>query len=386
MLEHTDKATLEGIQIWLFDDEDASWPAVYKKDIVCEKARSKSKTCNTGQPCTKCEVDAPVSVDGKFRCTLNQQKITEGSRPRYWFVVLGKCDTGKTIPADVSYGVHFVQALRSDWNKEFGKNWMGLQTFFVLFFVLYVIFVAVHFSGVYKLRAKLEFMHPMVQLFALVVALQFVMILLSLVHYGGFVSNGKGYPGVLETSEICDAVVRVLFVLLLILLAKGWAISGNELTQKWLIIGGCITFLVIHVVIVLLEYAVKDDADTSQGAGVIFMHIVLLIGWLCFGGLFSYHIYKSYKQEDNPVKAVLYRNLALVYVPWMLAYPFTTLLVFFLPDWQRGRILVMVDVTFNTVAYFVLSFLLWPSRAEEYFCISTPDVMTAGKIDTYEQL
>jgi len=35
--------------------------------------------------------------------------------------------------------------------------------------------------------------------------------------------------------------------------------------------------------------------------------------------------------------------------------------------------------------YSVLSFLLWPSRAEEYFNISTPDVMKA-QIDTYEQL
>jgi hypothetical protein len=38
-----------------------------------------------------------------------------------------------------------------------------------------------------------------------------------------------------------------------------------------------------------------------------------------------------------------------------------------------------MSVSITTAAYAVLAFLFWPSRAEEYFSISTPDVFAAGR-------
>jgi hypothetical protein len=268
---------------------------------------------------------------------------------------------------------------------ELGANQAGLQTMYLLFFILYLPFTVVHFYGVTQLSKKLEYIHPMVKLFALVVLMQFAVILANLCYWGAYVQNGVGMTGALPAGQGFDVLTRSLFIMILMLMAKGWTISGDELTGKFMVIGIVIGYAILDGLVLLWKYAVDDPAATSLTWGVWIFQVVILGLWFVFAIWFCYTIFKSYSKEDNPVKKALYRNLALVYIPWFFGLPLSTLLTIKLNAWSAQRITELVTLLISTAAYMVLSFLLWPSRAEEYFNISTPDVMRA-QIDTYEQL
>jgi len=390
-------------EIWLYDDEDTSWPSIYKQKPTCKQARGIAKDATT-------DADGKTTVWDSYKVKFGNKadddfardesnavvsqsvvgKINQNARPRFWFVVLANCnaETDLFSPVkDVKYEVHFVNSpdIVSKWQLEFGSNQMGLQILYLVFFLLYMPFMAVHYYGVYQLSQKLEYVHPMVKVFAVVVFLQFLVITAKLVHYGSFARNGVGVPAAFVASEGVDLVARSLFVLMLMLMAKGWTISGDELTGRNLVLAVVGGFFVAAALVMFWQYTAEDPAATKPELGLQIFLVLVNCVWLVFSFWFCYTIKGSYTKEDNPVKKALYRNLGLVYFPWFFGLPFTTFLSIALPAWSVYRIVQIVTLILSVTGYAVLSFFLWPSRAEEYFNISTPDVMKA-QIDTYEQL
>merc|ERR1712130_26836 len=118
---------------------------------------------------------------------------------------------------------------------------------------------------------------------------------------------------------------------------------------------------------------------TDIPLGLAIMYYTMLTMW------FVRTIYMSWRSEDNPVKKSLFKKLAIIYFPWFFGLPFITLLQFALSPWVREKVIDSVSLLISTAGYTFLSYLLWPTRAEEYFSISAPDTMTAG-VDNYEQL
>jgi NO-binding membrane sensor protein with MHYT domain len=108
--------------------------------------------------------------------------ITQSMRERYWFAVLGRCTGAKLRKTGIDFETHFVNFNRSPWNMEYGANQVhwhffgllnifklliillhtspnqaGLQTLYLCFFLLFLPFACVHFSGVAQLSKKLEY-------------------------------------------------------------------------------------------------------------------------------------------------------------------------------------------------------------------------------------
>ena len=96
---------------------------------------------------------------------------------------------------------------------------------------------------------------------------------------------------------------------------------------------------------------------------------MLLLLFLSFCSLCQWFIIeifaKQYRREDNPAKRSMYLRLGVLFLPWMALPPLVSLAVFALDPWVRERIVQMFTVGISTLAYAVLVFLFWPSRAEE---------------------
>lgn len=383
-MDATTKAGYTNYEVWLFDDEENSWPAIYGKDIPCQDARKMAKNYNaeTG------------IISGTFALAFDdatgkasaKAEISQRSRDRYWYAIVAHCkEDGKHNIENIRYRSHFVNMNRGYWDREFGANQAGLQTLYLCFFLLYLPFMIIHFFGVVKLSQKLEFVHPMVKLFAIVILLQMGVVLSNLCYWCAYVTNGMGLPSALVIGELLDCFGRTMFILILMLMAKGWTISGDELPNKKFVIIVVSAFFVADALIIIWKFLVEDAAAVVPDLGVtVFLYLITII-WLVLAVWFSYTLIQSYRNEDNPVKKTLYRNLAIVYFPWFFGLPLVTLLTLRLNPWVAERIVKTVSLIVSTAGYAVLSYLLWPSRAEEYFNISTPDVMKA-QIDTYEQL
>jgi len=363
-------------EVLLFDDEDNSWPSIYDKDpaVSCTEARSKAKNIPTHP------YDVVFTPSGEFRMSGS---IEQHLRPRYWFVVLASCSTGY-VP-EVKYEAHLVNSARDPWSRELGTNVMGLNTVYLVIFLLYFPFVCIHFHGVRVLYKKLQFVHPLVKMFAVIILLQLLVIVCNLSYWGAYWHNGHGLPGAKPIAEIGDIIARVCFMLLLILLAKGWTISGEALTQRKQIVGSVVGFGLVFVLLLVLKDVFTDPAATYIPAGIQWIIYILLVCWLGFAVWFAICLKKSHSAEDNPVKKKLYRSLGLFFLPWFLTFPIVDFLTIWVGPWKKDVAVETTDVVFSFAAYATLSFLLWPSRAEEFFNISTPDVQKS-QVDTYEQL
>lgn len=370
--------------ILLFDDQQESWPEVYENEALkCTDVWSKAKNYGTAGVESRWRVDDwndPLS--GRVSWSAKSD-LTQNIRPRWWYIALSSCENA--IGDDIKFEVHTYQKQRDHWNREFGVNEMGLNTLYLVFFFFYVGFIAVHSLGTYRLRNQLEYTHPLVRLFYAVLVLQFLVVISRMFHYGIFASNGIGVPGLNQFAEVAQIFARVGFLVILMLLAKGWTIKNEKLSgRKWIMIFA-ILFLLSDVAVIFWKYAVENPAATSVPAGLAFMYYLMMTIWFMWCFWFGYVVYHSWKAETNPPKKKLFLLLAVMYFPWFFGLPFLTLLQLALDPWVRDKVTLIFEILISTVGYTFLSFLLWPTRAEEYFAITGPDTMNAG-ISNYEQL
>lgn len=219
----------------------------------------------------------------------------------------------------------------------------------------------------------------MIKLFLIVLVLEYISVFVLLLHYGSFAQNGSGIIELLKAGQILAIASRCFFMLLLLFLAKGWTISRESLTRKWAVVGLVVLYLILDITILLWSMYDADPKRTSPGKTVLALSILVDVVWLGFTAWFAVEIFWfSYRPEINPAKRSLYLKLGLLFLPWLILPVLVSFAVFALDPWVRVRIVSLFQVGITWLAYAVLAFLFWPSRAEEAFSISTPDVMAGG--------
>ena len=78
---------------------------------------------------------------------------------------------------------------------------------------------------------KKKFLHVTFKLFLASVILEFVAFLLYMIEYAQFSQTGNFLPAMLTTSRVFDAIAQIIFLLMLILVAKGYTITRGKLRK-----------------------------------------------------------------------------------------------------------------------------------------------------------
>jgi len=271
--------------------------------------------------------------------------------------------------------VHFLNTQQSTWDEEFGSNERGLNTLYLTASICYTLFIVLHLYGVYKLRQQLSYLHPIVKLFAFVVCIEYVSIILYCVHFVKYGVDGIGIIWLTYLAACCDSVSRISFIFLLLLLAHGWTISNDTLKQRWVIGSTALIFFALQIALLSYEWASYDPQQTSVTGAASVLQLMVVGCYLLFGLYFLIVIFLiSYRNEVIPPKRRLYLRLGLLFSPWLLGPPLVAIGVLLLDDWVRTKIVMTLQLCLTIVAYWILSFLFWPSRADEYFSINTPKI------------
>ncbi|XP_026689111.1 integral membrane protein GPR180 [Diaphorina citri] len=97
---------------------------------------------------------------------------------------------------------------------------------YFLFFIVYCLLLPVQLYAVAHQR------HPVTKLFTASLILEVVGIAFNLLDVLKYAYDGVGYSNLSCLGEILDILSRTTFMLLLILLAKGWAVTRIELSWK----------------------------------------------------------------------------------------------------------------------------------------------------------
>jgi len=215
--------------------------------------------------------------------------------------------------------------------------------------------------------------HTLVRLFTFCIALEGFSVFLLFIHYAVYAQDGVGAVGLQGVGDFMDIVAQIAFMLLIILLAKGWCISKTSIDQPKAILVGLGVVICAYLAMFIWENVGLDPAstlyvyETVPGIIIIVVRSLVMLAYV-------YFIRNTYLEENNAAKRKFFLYFGVIYLIWFLSLPFIASVAAGLSPWVRQKVVMSMYVTCNAIFLFVLGFLLWPSRASEYFQISARDI------------
>jgi len=329
---------------------DSAWKEVYKKDSTCNEKLTKSF------------FNKPIMSGIEERIG----GLEEGHAKYYYFAVIDcKSDTGIDLH---NYTIHMTNP-GGPWDTEFSYDEAGMIYVYLIFWLTYMVGITVHAYGAWKLY-KLGAFHPIVKLLSTALLLQQFSLLCHFVHYAVYASNGQGAPGLKGFGDLLHIAAIIVLMFLSILIAKGWAITSNYLTQRNIIIVVLANLVIAYLALFIWDVVGRDPASTIYFYDSV-PGIIVLILRVATMGWFLWCIYHTYKLESIPEKRRFYIFFTVGFSVWYLSLIFYVILAEAINSSFPKKITIVDSLVIcsNTLVLGFLNYLLWPTRAEQYFSI-----------------
>ena len=119
-----------------------------------------------------------------------------------------------------------------------------LQVYLVLAFIYLIITPLQAYASVRQ-------DHPICRLLASGLVFQLAALLCLLLHYSLFAANGTGVFPLALIGQVLEIVSQSMFMLLLLLLAMGWAVTRQKLSCKITLVSLWVTYVMLHLILYL---------------------------------------------------------------------------------------------------------------------------------------
>ncbi|XP_066260308.1 transmembrane protein 145 isoform X1 [Euwallacea similis] len=376
---------------------------LYNKDEACKgmfstlKKRAYDPYCNNGGkdylrkiPCAKgqlCEDEAKSNVVKNHQFTYVIQDFNESA---FWYVSLVACYHTNTntcdwhhyeTSAEIEYDIWLVNGNPNSsafTTYQFSFDRQNTLELYIIFWICYVILVPLQCHAV-KIQK-----HPVTRLFTASLLLEFIALCLNLLHTLKFALNGEGFPKIQMTGDICDILSRTSFMLLLLLLAKGWAVTRLELTWKPLVFAIWLCYGVVHILLYvwnLTEVDIIEDVDEYQTwpGWLIIVFRTLIMCW------FLYELRTTMLYEHNTQKLNFLLHFGASSLVWFIYLPILALIALHVSALWRFKLLLGITYSADCFAYCVMAHLLWPTRSEQYFLLKGPSSADLEELDEFNE-
>ncbi|XP_070551966.1 transmembrane protein 145-like isoform X2 [Ptychodera flava] len=370
--------TYEVENILLYYDEPDQWEAVYKTDTNCIEKESVLKIENNQiinltdkypwSGCAKKNVDASdelydLSEDGEIYDCKGGRSF-KSVRERWWYVAVSNCYSDKP-----QIGMRFSCKLtngESYWTEHFSADEFYILQTNIVFICLFGIILFLSIYVAMKLKSR-QLFHTTYKMYLTAIVFYVLALFFLCIYYGDYGHNGIGVIGLKTTGRIFQSVSNLTFLLMLILLAKGFTVTRGRISHSGSVkIAIFMTLYVIVYAILFIYEAVAFDPglvlyiyESPAGYGLIALSI---IGWLWF----IYAIFFTLKHY--PEKGAFYYPFFIFYTFWFLALPIVVLVSTYLIDkWVREKVVNAIDHTIALLAFFFFLIITRPSAANKNF-------------------
>jgi len=346
-----------GFANWvLYLDTENSWNANYNnKSRACMDKRMENFT---------------YSVKEKLTLDLRPHDYV---RPHIWYVVLLNCPVGTNKTSeklDITYTIHFI----NQDGTEVGFDEQGMLALNVFYFIVFFLVGACHGLGVFFLYRK-GVAHPIVLILAATIGLIVLSLFFVMIHWAVYYSDGVGANGCRVFGQLLMGIANVVFAILLISIASGWAITYHDLPRKWTILGIGIGYLACFLILFIIISATGQTAASTQfvyakGALLGFVIIYILFCWIGVWGYFAWCLYRTWREEAQFDKRLFYLVFGIGCTAWFILPALFNFISMCIAEWYRPRVVDAFQLTATFVGVVALVLLLWPTRVEKYFRIS----------------
>jgi hypothetical protein len=253
---------------------------------------------------------------------------------------------------------------------QFSFELQGVLQMAIVFLALFVGLGAIHLFGVLILKAP---GHTLIRLYTASLFSESLGITFHFIHYMIYAKNGVGIVSLRDLGDFCVIVTQCLFMLLLLLIAKGWTITTVYLTNKKYVAGLWITYVILNIVLFIVnivtslnEFSGRSAYQSIPGGFILALRCLILI-W------FLYELRNSYLQENVPGNLNLYRFFGLFYTCWFLYLPIAVGIMSDISVLYQYKVIYGTLHSADFLSLAVMAWLLWPSRSKSYFRLTGLD-------------
>lgn len=297
---------------------------------------------------------------------------TQVVRAYFWYFAVADC-SNSSDGLDVQYSLKYLNP-GNFWWAQFSYDEQGIPQMYIAFTLFYIILLIFQVQSAVALY-HLESFHPIVRLLTGTVIVQLLSVTSLLIHYLIFGSDGIGVPALKGFGDLTSFAGQVMMMFMCILVAKGWTITTNYLTDKIAILVVTCLYFISHLSLFIWDYVGRDPASTLYFYDSIPGLLVILLR-LGLAGWFLWSLSKTVQLESVAEKRTFYLYFGGSYTLWFLLLPAIVAFALVLEPWYQMRTVTGMMLTADALAMLWFVILLSASRAAKYFNIkATPHLL-----------
>eukprot|EP00794_Sanderia_malayensis_P011259 gene11259-12439_t len=365
---------------------DSQWGSVYPQPAMSCAAKLNHTIKGNNQilnlDFSQCHQE---TIDGikKLVCTGSREFISK--RSRWWYLVFSNCGSVKGL--QVKYNVVMTNG-DWFWVKHFSADEQRILEPNIYFLAQSLFFFALSLVLAAVLKSR-QLFHYTFKLFIWSFAFEVLSLIFDVAYYTDYGKTGRPKRALKIFERGFHSIADVIFLLLLVLLAKGWTVTRGRISSSGQVKLG--VFFTLYVIIYIAMYIYEAKAfdpgkvlylyESPAGYGLCGMRVLAWI-WFSYGTFFTLKHY--------PMKYLFYYPYWLFYTLWFLSGPILVLIAAFVLDpWIRAQVMNGIDraVAFGAYAFFMI--LTAPCSANQNFPyhVRTTQVgiVTSDSMDNFTQ-
>lgn len=342
--------------------------------------------CPKGKYCV--DEDQPQFIVPGYQFTYGVQDINQ---PRFWYVSMVSCHRTANctwvhesdLDVSIDYDIWLVNGNpytrhQNPFEYQFSFEHQDTVEIYLMFAVLYLGLVSI------QVYVALQQRHPLTYLFTGSMALQLLGNVFHLIHLLIYAYDGEGVKGVGITGDVCDIFSQTAFVLVLLLLAKGWAVTHREPTWKRLLLGIWIFFLIANIILYIwsmMEVEIIKDKDVYQtwpGWLSLSLRIIIMMWFLC-------ELKWTMQRERNKAKLQFLLHFGASSLVWFIYLPIMAIVAITISTLWRFKLVLGISSSVNFLAFASMTHLLWPVRHESYVHLSSSTTAASDELEEFTE-
>nr|XP_053631102.1 uncharacterized protein LOC128687589 [Cherax quadricarinatus]XP_053631103.1 uncharacterized protein LOC128687589 [Cherax quadricarinatus] len=328
-------------------------------------------------PCPKDSLcpdeDNPANVIPNNQLTYAIQDV---NNPRFWYLSLVGCMRNSSCewqhvatPLHVEYDLNIVNGKPNaadhnpfEYHFSFDKqDTVEIYLVCVLFYGCVLVPLQVY--------AACRQIHPITRLFTATLVMQLAGLLFDTLHLLVFSFDGEGSEGVNIIGDLFNLLAQSLFMMLLLLLAKGWAITRMMLSHRLLLflLWGLYSILILTLYFWnMMEVDVIEDIDEYQtwpGWLTLALRVLIMV-W------FLFELRNTMTYEHNSNKLHFFLHFGAASLVWFIYLPVVALIALQISPLWRYKLLLGFTYSADLLAHSFMTYMLWPERSEQYLLLA----------------
>ncbi|XP_055627120.1 transmembrane protein 145-like [Toxorhynchites rutilus septentrionalis] len=311
----------------------------------------------------KTRIRRSAKFENKLIVSCSNHGTFTSSRQRWWYIAISNCGSNKGL--DVWYRFKMTNGAPGDfWNEHFSADEIYIPPLLLVESIAYTLLLLAVFLCAVELKTR-HLYHCTYRLFALSVLLQWFGFLLLSVTWAKYAISGIGpfttFGGFFTSAS------EITFLLLLLLMAKGYTITRARLktcaTVKITVFTNL--YVIVYISLYLYQLEAFDPGEvlnlyeSPAGFGLAGLRCV---SW-CF---FIYSCAATIRKFTE--KGPFYYPFSLLGSIWIMSGPILTVVgVNVLDPWVRESVMHGALGLVAFCGHSVFLWLTWPSRANKSF-------------------